>query len=67
MSNWISKAVKRPGALRKKAKRAHMSTAAFARKHAHDRGRTGRQARLAMTFRKMKRNKRGSKRAKARR
>jgi len=52
-ANWIKSAVKRPGALKRKAKRAGLSTAAYARKHAHDPGRTGKQARLALTFRKM--------------
>jgi hypothetical protein len=50
---WIQKAIKHPGALTKKAKAAHMSTSAFAKAHAHDKGKTGKQARLAQTLAKM--------------
>ncbi len=53
--NWIKGAVKRPGALTAKAKAAGMSTQAYAKKHQHDSGRTGKQARLARTFAKMRR------------
>ena len=50
MANWIAGAIKHPGALRRKAKRAGMSTMAYAAAHRHDKGRTGRQARLAETL-----------------
>lgn len=50
--NWMAGTVKRPRALTAKAKSADMTTAAFARGHAHDSGRTGKQARLALTFAK---------------
>jgi len=50
---WIQKAIKHPGALTKKAQSAGMSTSAFAKKHAHDSGTTGKQARLAQTLSKM--------------
>lgn len=50
-SKWISGAIKHPGALKRKAKAAGMSTQAFAQKHKHDKGQTGRQARLAITLR----------------
>lgn len=53
MANWIAGAIKRPGALRRKAKRAGMSTMAYAAAHKGDSGRTGAQARLAITLRKM--------------
>jgi len=52
---WIKGAIKRPGALRAKAKRAGMSTRAYARAHKGSKGRTGRQARLALTLMKMRR------------
>lgn len=56
--NWIKGAVKRPGAFRAKAKRAGMSTAAYARKvlkkGSHASARTKRQARLAQTFSRMR-------------
>lgn len=52
---WIKKAIKRPGAFSKKAKRAGMSTYAYAKKKKHASGRTGRQARLALTLRKLRR------------
>jgi hypothetical protein len=51
---WIEKAIKHKGALRSKAKKAGMSTGAFARKHKHDSGRTGKQANLAITLGKMR-------------
>ena len=54
---WIKGAIKRPGALRRKAKAAGMSTMAYARAHRKSKGRTGRQARLALTLRKMHRKK----------
>lgn len=50
---WISQAIKRPGALTRKAKAAGMSTMAYARKMRHAAGRTGKQARLALTLRKI--------------
>ena len=55
---WIQSAIKHPGALTRKAKRAHMSTGAFARKMAGKGGTTGRQARLALTLRKLGKGKR---------
>jgi hypothetical protein len=52
--DWMAGAVKRPGALTRKAKAAGMSTQAFASKHAKDKGVTGQQARLAKTFNKFR-------------
>lgn len=51
---WIAGAIKRPGALTRKAKAAGMGTMAFARKMRHAAGRTGKQARLALTLSKMR-------------
>jgi hypothetical protein len=51
--NWIKGAIKHPGAFKAKAEKAGMSTAAFAKKHAHDSGKLGKQARLAQTLGKM--------------
>lgn len=51
---WIAGAIKRPGALTRKAKAAGMSPMAYARKMRHAAGRTGRQARLALTLRKFR-------------
>ena len=56
---WIQKAIKRPGAFRAKAKRAGMSTMEYSRKvlanpERYD-TRTVRQARLALTLRKLAR------------
>lgn len=45
-SRLIEHAVKRPGALSAKAKRAGMSVYEYARKHEHDAGRTGDEARF---------------------
>lgn len=56
---WIAGAVKHPGALRKAAKSAGMSTMEYASKHAHDSGKTGARARLALTFSKLRKKKRG--------
>ena len=50
---WIQKAIKRPGAFTRKAKAAGMSVQAFARKKRHAAGRLGKQARLALTLKKM--------------
>lgn len=54
---WMKNAVKRPGALKRKAKAAGESTQEFAREHAKDKGRTGKQARLALTFAKFRKGK----------
>lgn len=48
--HWIAGAIRRPGALTRKAKAAGQGTQAYARAHAQDRGRTGKQARLALTL-----------------
>ncbi len=52
--NWMEKAVKRPGALKKKAKSAGMSTSKFASKNDKGNSRTAKQSRLAETFAKMR-------------
>lgn len=53
-SRWIQSAIKRKGAFRKKAKRAGMSTKAYARKERSAPGRLGKQARLALTLGKLR-------------
>ena len=55
--NWIKGAIKHPGALRRKAKKAKMSTMSYASKHSSDPGITGRQARLALTLSHLRRKK----------
>jgi hypothetical protein len=50
---WMQKAVKRPGALTAKAKRAGMSVQAYAQKHKHDSGLTGEEARFAVNAEKV--------------
>lgn len=57
MGNWIAGAIKHPGALKAKAKKAGESTMAFARSHAASKGTTGRQARLAITLGKLRKKK----------
>ncbi len=57
--NWIKKAIKRPGALRAKAKKRGLSTKEFVQKvlknpHLYDK-RTVRQARLAKILMKLNR------------
>jgi hypothetical protein len=48
MTNWIQDAVKRPGALARKARAQHETPMEFAETHAHAPGLTGRQARFAL-------------------
>lgn len=48
--NFIQGAIKHPGALRRKAQAAGMSTMAYAAAHKNDKGITGRQSRLAITL-----------------
>jgi hypothetical protein len=59
--NWIQNAIKRPGAFRAKAKKAGMSTQAFANKVLANKDkyddRTVRQAVLAKTLAKMRKKK----------
>ena len=50
---WIQGAIKRPGALTRKAKAAGMTVQSYARKMRHAAGRTGKQARLALTLKKI--------------
>ena len=50
---WIQAAIKRPGALTRKAKAAGMTVQAYARKMRHAGGRVGKQARLALTLKKI--------------
>jgi hypothetical protein len=50
-AHFIAKAIKRPGALTRKAQAAGKSVAAFAEQHKHDSGLTGQQSRLAITLR----------------
>lgn len=59
MADWIKGAIKHPGALKRKAKAAGESTSAFAQKHKHDSGTTGRQARLAVTLRTLGHGRKG--------
>ena len=47
---WISSAIKHPGALTRKAKKAGESPMEFARSHESAKGITGKQARLAVTL-----------------
>jgi len=66
--NWISGAVKRPGAFGKKASAAGMSTQAYAKKEAHDpkaSSRTKKQANLTLTFSKMRKSSRGGRNRKS--
>jgi len=58
MANWIKGAIKRPGAFRAKARKAGMSTSAYARKVTKKGSkastRTKRQAALAKTLKKLR-------------
>ena len=53
-ANFIAKAIKRPGALTRKAKAAGEGTQEYARGHAGDKGRTGRQARFALLLNRLR-------------
>lgn len=57
--NFIAGAIKHPGALTKKAHKAGESPMAFAAAHKGDPGTTGKQARLALTLRKLAHHKKG--------
>ena len=50
---WIQKAHLKKGALTRKAQAAGEGVQQYAHEHAHDKGKTGKQSRLAMTFAKM--------------
>jgi len=54
---WIQAAIKRPGAFTRKARAAGMTVQAYARKMRHATGRTGKQARLAITLARISRKK----------
>lgn len=50
----IKKAIKRPGALTRKAKAAGEGTQQFARAHQHDKGLTGQESRFDLTLNKVR-------------
>lgn len=52
---FIQKAIKRPGALTRRAKAAGMGVQAFARAHARDHGLVGQESRFALTLNKLRR------------
>lgn len=52
---WIAGAIKRPGAFTRKAKAAGMGVQAFARAKRGAPGRLGKQARLALTLKRLSR------------
>ena len=55
--HWMEKVVKRPGALTKKAEKSGESDSEYAEQHKDDKGRTGKQSRLALTFAKFRKGK----------
>lgn len=59
MANFIKGAIKHPGSFSRSAKRAHMSTAAYAQKKKHAGGTVGRRARLAIVLRKLAKRRHG--------
>ena len=58
--NFIKGAVKHPGAFSKAARRAGVSTAAFAEANKHASGKLGDRARLALVLMGLRKKKRGS-------
>lgn len=59
--NFIARAIKRPGALTRKAKAAGMGVQEFASAHAGDKGLTGEQARFAQVLNKVRKGKKHAK------
>jgi hypothetical protein len=53
MAHWIQRAIKHPGAEKKAAARAGMSTHAYMEKHKNDSGTAGKRARLGLTLSRM--------------
>jgi len=52
--HWIAGAIKHPGAEKKAAARAGMSTHAYMEKHMHDSGKSGARARLGLRLSAMR-------------
>lgn len=48
MANWISGAIKHPGAMTAAAKSAGQSNSQYEQAHKHDSGKSGQRARLAI-------------------
>jgi hypothetical protein len=57
---WIQGAVEHPGAATRKAAAEGLTVHEWASRHRHDKGRTGEQARLALTLERVARNRRGN-------
>ena len=51
---WIQSAIKRPGALTKRAKAAHTSPMAFAASHKNAKGLAGKQSRFALFLKRVR-------------
>lgn len=56
-TKFIAKAIKHPGAEKRAAAAAGMSTHAYMEKHQHDSGTAGKRARLGLTLSKMAKRK----------
>lgn len=54
---WIQGAIRHPGAEKRAAARAGMSTHAYMEKHKHDRGKAGARARLGLRLSRMSKRK----------
>lgn len=54
---WIQGAIKHPGAEKKAAQKAGVSTHEYMEEHKHDSGKAGSRARLGLTLSKMAKNK----------
>ena len=54
--HWIAGAIKHPGAEKKAAAKAGMSTHAYMEEHKGDSGPAGKRARLGLTLSKMRKN-----------
>ena len=55
--NWIAGAIKHPGSFTRKAKKAGESVAKYAQEKKHAGGKVGKQARLAITLKKINKKK----------
>lgn len=57
---WIKAAIKHPGAMTAAAEREGVSNSQYEKEHAHDSGKAGQRARLAMTLKGMHHGKKKS-------
>lgn len=62
--NWIAGAIRKPGAEKRAAKKAGVSTHAYMEKHKNDKGTAGKRARLGLTLSRLSKSRGKKKTAK---